>query len=176
MQQSRITVLGIMACLIAFSGLVQAQGSRLSQSLIGVWQAESKMTQPEMNISSNGEKRFLNRTVVEDHIMTAITMTRFATAPLVLSVRLTSEWSLKVNDTQLCERLTSFDVEVVSKPPTEIMPPLLIAEVLEQTQRELQQRLESKVSSFNAIRLLSPHTFTTKDSRSGQLIRFVRRR
>ncbi|MGB0648486.1 MAG: hypothetical protein ACPGQS_14975 [Bradymonadia bacterium] len=148
----------------------------MSQSLVGVWLAESKMTQPEMTISSTGEKRFVNRAVVEDHITTAITMTRFATAPLILSVRLTSEWQLKANDTQLCERLTLFDVAVVSKPPAEIMPPLLVAEVLEQTQRELQQKLESKRASCNAIRIISPHAFTTKDSRSGQLIRFVRRR
>ena len=119
-----------------------------------------------------GQKYFRDLNHVEDQVTWSYIYKELTKIPIVFGIRTQSKW--RIRDQYLCERLTRFSVEVVSKPDASIVPALMVAKVLEGLQDQFKKQRDANREQCNEVRIVSSKEFHLKDGASSMVSKFTR--
>lgn len=145
-----------------------------TKALLGTWLGSSVFKQPDVEMTTDGSKSFVSSVRLEDRLTTSIVLKHHSAIPVVLGVRLESDWKLIRDGAYLCETLKRFSVSVISKPDDNALAGGLVAQFMEQMQSGFKAQVAAKKPNCNAIQRTSPDTFALKDGQSGLITQFKR--
>ena len=174
MSKHLISVAGCLVSLIfAFQANAQPKSNAIEPTkLLGVWSAKGKMTEQKVDMTIEGQKYFKNLNQVEDRVVWSYVYKELSRIPMVFNINLESRW--RIRDGYLCERLTKFSVNLVSKPNASIVPAMMVAKVMEGLQESFKKQKDSKRESCNLVQIVSPNEFHFKDGGSSTVTKFSR--
>ena len=164
----------VVLCLPLFS-VAQSQTKTRSvkpSQLLGVWYGKAGMKQADLEMYLEGEKEFISPTKLQDRLTGSFVLKKITSVPILVSIQLKSNWY--VRDGYLCERLKSFHVGIVSKPDGTVVPPLMVAELVENLQGKFDEQAKSGRDVCNQLISVAPNTFTLRDGSSSMVTKFKR--
>ena len=170
-----VLIMVVLCCYLSSVGpaFAQSGGTKAdAPKLLGVWTSKSAMSEKEVEMLLEGQKHFTDLNHVEDHVTWSYIYKELTRIPMVFTIRTQSNWRLR--DQYLCERLTKFSVELVSKPSSSIVPAMMVAKVMEGLQNQFKRQRDSKREQCNQVRIVSAKEFHLKDGASARVSKFTR--
>lgn len=145
-----------------------------AKRLMGTWLGSSELKQPGVDMMTDGEKRFAPNHKLVDRMTTSIVLKEHSAIPVVLAVTLESDWKLIRDGGYLCETLANFSVSLISKPDDNILPGILVAQLMDQMQSGLKSQVAAGKANCNQVEMSSNNAFALKDGQSGLITQFKR--
>ena len=167
-------VIVALCCCIGSAGqaFAQAGSAKISApKLLGVWTSKAGMSEKAVEMQLEGQKHFRDLNQVEDHVTWSYIYKELTRIPMVFTIRTQATW--RIRDQYLCERLTKFSVELVSKPNSSIVPAMMVAKVMEGLQNQFKNQRDAKREQCNEVRLVSSKEFHLKDGASARVSKFT---